>query len=67
MTSSREDTAKHSAHLVALVDGRVVGAVRRDARARLQFTYEDVWRNADDAYPISLSMPLTARDTRSRS
>lgn len=62
MTINRKDSARPSSHLVALLDGRVVGAVHRDARARLHFTYEDAWRDAADAYPISLSMPLTARE-----
>jgi serine/threonine-protein kinase HipA len=48
--------------LVALLDGKEVGHVRNDARARLTFIYDDTWRNAPDAYPLSLSMPLAARE-----
>jgi serine/threonine-protein kinase HipA len=48
--------------LVALLDGREVGRVRRDPRGRLTFTYDDRWRRARDAYPLSLSMPLAASE-----
>ncbi|WFU80710.1 type II toxin-antitoxin system HipA family toxin [Bradyrhizobium sp. CIAT3101] len=46
--------------LVALLDGKEVGRVRNDARGRLTFVYDSAWREARDAYPISLSMPLAA-------
>ncbi len=48
--------------LVALLDGKEVGRVHNDARGRLTFVYDDVWRQAADAYPLSLSMPLAARE-----
>jgi serine/threonine-protein kinase HipA len=48
--------------LVALLDGKEVGRVHRDARGRLTFIYADEWRNAADAYPLSLSMPLGAKE-----
>ncbi|MDC7787544.1 type II toxin-antitoxin system HipA family toxin [Rhodoplanes sp. TEM] len=48
--------------LVALLDGKEVGRVRRDARGGIRFLYDDAWRTAADAYPISLSMPLGARE-----
>jgi serine/threonine-protein kinase HipA len=51
-----------SKQLVALLDGKEVGRVTRDARGRLRFIYNDDWRNAADAYPISLSMPLGAKE-----
>lgn len=44
------------------MDGRVVGAVHQDTRSRLRFTYEPSRPFADDAYPLSLSMPLTAME-----
>ncbi len=47
--------------LVALLDGKEVGRVHRDARGRLTFVYEDAWRIAADVYPLSLSMPLGAK------
>ncbi|MEO7646843.1 MAG: type II toxin-antitoxin system HipA family toxin [Gemmatimonadaceae bacterium] len=50
--------------LIALLDGRVVGGVYQDPRSRLRFTYEESWRLADNAYPLSLSMPLTATEHR---
>lgn len=48
--------------LVALLDGKEVGRVRNDARGRLTFVYDSAWREARDAYPISLSMPLAAEE-----
>jgi serine/threonine-protein kinase HipA len=47
--------------LVALLEGREVGVVRQ-ASGRLSFRYEDSWRAAPGAYPLSLSLPLAARD-----
>lgn len=47
-------------HLVALLGGRAVGQVHRDRRGRLSFVYNDDWRNARGAYPLSVSMPLAA-------
>jgi serine/threonine-protein kinase HipA len=46
--------------LVALLDGKQVGHLHNDARGRLIFVYDSHWREARDAYPISLSMPLAA-------
>ena len=48
--------------LIVLLDGEEVGRVSRDARGRLRFIYNDDWRNAADAYPLSLSMPLGAKE-----
>ena len=45
--------------LIALLDGRETGRVVRDNRGKLAFTYNEQWRNAADAYPLSLSMPIT--------
>jgi serine/threonine-protein kinase HipA len=47
--------------LIALLDGKDVGRIRRDARGRLSFIYDDAWRDDADAYPLSLSMPLGAK------
>jgi len=44
--------------LTAILDGMEVGRVTRDKRARLSFTYDEEWRNAENAYPLSISMPL---------
>ncbi len=48
--------------LVALLDGKEVGRVEKDARGRLRFLYDDEWREAADAYPLSLSMPLGSKE-----
>ncbi|NYG45266.1 serine/threonine-protein kinase HipA [Bradyrhizobium sp. IAR9] len=50
------------AELIALLDGTEAGRVRSDARGRLTFVYDNAWRNADGAYPLSLSMPLAAEE-----
>ena len=44
--------------LVALLDGRETSRVLQDSRGRLSFIYSEAWRNAVDAYPLSISMPL---------
>ncbi len=51
-----------TARLVALLDGRVVGAVHRAPSGALRFVYDDAWRLDPDAYPLSLSMPLAAAE-----
>ena len=48
--------------LCILLEGRVVAAVTQDPQGRLSLTYEDGWRDSEDAYPISLSMPLARRE-----
>ena len=45
--------------LIALLDGKETGRVERDNRGKLTFTYNERWREAAGAYPLSLSMPLT--------
>jgi serine/threonine-protein kinase HipA len=44
--------------LIAILDGRETGRVARDARGRLSFIYNEEWRAAENAYPLSISMPL---------
>lgn len=51
-----------SSELIALLSDREVGRVRRDQRGRLKFIYNDEWREARGAYPLSLSMPLAASE-----
>jgi serine/threonine-protein kinase HipA len=48
--------------LVVLLGGKEIGRVHNDARGRLTFVYDDAWRQAADAYPLSLSMPLAAKE-----
>ncbi|MEY9126923.1 MULTISPECIES: type II toxin-antitoxin system HipA family toxin [Bradyrhizobium] len=50
------------AELIALLDGTEVRRVRSEARGRLTFVYDNAWRNAEGAYPLSLSMPLAAEE-----
>ncbi|HZP69299.1 MAG TPA: type II toxin-antitoxin system HipA family toxin [Pseudolabrys sp.] len=48
--------------LIALFNDRTVGVVTRDRNGRFKFAYEETWRSAEGAYPLSLSMPLTAAE-----
>ena len=48
--------------LVTLLNGKEVGRVYSDSHGRLKFIYDDQWRNAADAYPLSLSMSLAAKE-----
>lgn len=48
--------------LVAIVDGRIAGHVTRSRNGRLGLSYADEWQADPDAFPLSLSMPLAARD-----
>jgi serine/threonine-protein kinase HipA len=44
--------------LIAVVDSREMGRITRDRNGKLSFVYNNDWRNAPDAFPLSLSMPL---------
>lgn len=48
--------------LAILADGQVMGAIRKDKRARLTLAYDANWRRAANAYPLSLSMPLVVAE-----
>lgn len=48
--------------LVVVADDRVMGELRIETAAQAAFTYEPDWQSYVDAYPLSLSMPLTGRD-----
>jgi serine/threonine-protein kinase HipA len=45
--------------LIAILDRREMGRFFRDMKGRVSFVYDEKWRNAADAFPLSLSMPLT--------
>lgn len=51
-----------TSRLVLVVDARVIGEVRKDKRGRLTLAYDDAWRRAPDAFPLSLSMPLVVSE-----
>jgi serine/threonine-protein kinase HipA len=51
-----------SNELIVLLDEKEVGRVSRDAHSRLRFIYNDDWRNGADAFPLSLSMSLGAKE-----
>jgi serine/threonine-protein kinase HipA len=48
--------------LIVLLNGRTAGIVTRGRNGRFRFAYDDEWRTAEGAYPLSLSMPLTATE-----
>jgi serine/threonine-protein kinase HipA len=48
--------------LSALVWGLEAGRVRQDGRGRLGFAYLERWREGAESVPLSLSMPLAARE-----
>jgi serine/threonine-protein kinase HipA len=50
--------------LITVLGNNEVGVVRQDSRGRLAFEYADNWRNAGNAYPLSISMPLAAAQHR---
>jgi serine/threonine-protein kinase HipA len=49
-----------TAELITLLGGKEFGRVHSDNSGRLSFVYSEAWRQASDAYPLSLSMPLAA-------
>lgn len=51
-----------TSELIALLSDREVGRVHQDQRGRLKFVYDDAWREARGAYPLSSSMPLAASE-----
>jgi len=48
--------------LIAILGVREMGRVHQDQRGRLTFVYDDAWRQAPNAHPLSLSMPLAASE-----
>lgn len=51
-----------SDELIALLNEKPIGHLRRGAKGRVTFVYHDEWRTAPEAYPLSLSMPLAAQE-----
>jgi len=48
--------------LAIIVDGLMMGEIRKDKRSRLTLAYDTDWRQTQDAYPLSLSMPLVVAE-----
>lgn len=48
--------------LTVLLAGRAVGQLVRGAGRKLTLRYDEAWRDAADAYPLSLSLPLMAAE-----
>lgn len=47
--------------LIAVAEGLILGEIKT-ARGRLSLVYADEWQKDPNAYPLSLSMPLTAKE-----
>lgn len=47
--------------LIVLVNDDILGTVTQGTSGRLSFEYDDEWMDRLDAYPLSLSMPMTAK------
>lgn len=45
--------------LLVLLDGKLAGTVVQKASGTFTFTHDRAWRDRNDAYPLSLSMPIT--------
>ncbi len=46
--------------LTVLLNGHTAGVLSEGANAKFTFAYEDAWRSDPNAYPLSLSLPLTS-------
>jgi len=51
-----------SDELLTLFDGKVIGSVIRGRNGELAFRYLQAWLEAEEAYPLSLSMPLSSEE-----
>ncbi len=49
-----------SSELIAVSGRTPIGRVLRNNNGRTKFLYEKTWQSADNAFPLSLSMPLTS-------
>src|SRR3984893_11597383 len=54
-----EEAQMKNRELIAILDRREMGRFFRDMKGHVSFVYDEKWRNAANAYPLSLSMPLT--------
>lgn len=50
--------------LAVLLSGTLAGNIYQSSTGTLRFVYDDDWRQAEDAFPLSLSMPLAAVEHR---
>jgi serine/threonine-protein kinase HipA len=55
-----------SRELCIYLDGVLAGELRQSSSGDLRFTYDESYQQRDSATPLSLSMPLTAREHRKR-
>ena len=44
--------------LIAILDGREAGRITRETSGRLYLIYNEEWRTSENAYPLSISMPI---------
>jgi serine/threonine-protein kinase HipA len=57
--------ASNMKELLVLLNGREAGMLRREG-GKSSFAYAESWRASGDAFPLSMSMPMTARDHSNR-
>lgn len=48
--------------LIVLLNAQRIGQVDKNRHGQFSFTYDEDWRGRGDAIPLSLSMPLAARE-----
>ena len=60
--SRARSPAPSDKELVVLLGDGVVGRLASGGGGKLVFTYDDRWRSDPNAYPLSVSMPLAARE-----
>ncbi len=51
--------------LIVILNGREAGTLKNE-QGKSSFMYADSWRTSDDTFPVSMSMPLTAREHTNR-
>ena len=51
-----------SGELRVLIDDSEIGTITQTRTGKLQFAYDDAWRNSPNAIPLSLSMPMTVAE-----
>lgn len=62
MKTDRSKPKRMTDELVVLLDGYEVGRLCRVRGGKMSFVYYDEWRKDLNAYPISLSIPLTIKE-----
>ncbi|MGD9638754.1 MAG: HipA N-terminal domain-containing protein [Alphaproteobacteria bacterium] len=48
--------------LFLIASNQIMGRIVQDKQGNLKLIYEDAWRSSDASYPLSTSMPLSAKE-----